>query len=136
MDHPGIRVLVVDDSVDLADSIALLLSASGACEAKAVYDTESALGEAVRFAPHVVVLDIHFDNFRYEGLRLVQHLSTLPQLRKLNTRFVAMSGYAGKSDRRKAKEAGFHAFFPKPVDIDELIDVVRQAPAGRVAARP
>jgi CheY-like chemotaxis protein/two-component sensor histidine kinase len=120
----GRRVLVVDDQVDTAQSLAELLEIWGH-EVRVGYDGSAAVELAKHFHPDVVLLDI--------GLPLMNGYEVARQLRQEQSgremTIVAMTGYGQDEDRRRALEAGFDLHMTKPVDLDALRDVVNSASA-------
>jgi CheY-like chemotaxis protein/anti-sigma regulatory factor (Ser/Thr protein kinase) len=107
----GKRILVVDDNVDAAESIAVLLRLEGH-EVKTVPDGMQALACSQVFAPSAVVLDIGLPGMN--GYELARRLRELPVTRR--ALFIALTGYGQKEDREQATEAGFHHHFIKPAD--------------------
>ncbi len=107
------RLLVVDDNVDAAETIARLLRLAG-YDAECVYDGPSALEAVERNQPDIVVLDIGLPGMDgYEvGRRLRARFERLP--------LIAVTGYGQDSDRRRSAQAGFDHHFTKPVDPLEL----------------
>lgn len=110
-----LRLLVVDDNVDSAESFAILLRFSGH-EVRTAYDGPSALGMVADYAPRVVLLDIGLPGMDgYEvARRLRQHPATAGAL------LIAVSGYGQAEDRNCSREAGFDHHLVKPVDFEEL----------------
>ena len=113
------RVLVVDDSVDAADTTALLLKACG-CVVRVAYSGEQALHEARVFAPDVVLLDVGMPGMN--GLDTCRHLRGLPQGEAF--RIIALTGWGQDEDRRRTSSAGFDAHVVKPVAPDDLLDAI------------
>jgi signal transduction histidine kinase len=107
----GKRVLVVDDNIDAAESIAVFLRLEGH-EVRTVTDAPQALAIAQVFAPQVAVLDIGLPGMSgYElARRLRQGSASAPVL------LVALTGYGQKEDRAQSDEAGFDHHFVKPAD--------------------
>jgi CheY-like chemotaxis protein len=107
----GKRVLVVDDNIDAAESIAVFLRLEGH-EVRTVTDAPQALAIAQVFAPQVAVLDIGLPGMSgYElARRLRQGSASAPVL------LVALTGYGQKGDRAQSDEAGFDHHFVKPAD--------------------
>ena len=104
------RVLLVDDNVDSADSLAELLRLWGH-EVRAAHDASQALAVARTSRPDVAVLDIGMPDMNgYEVARLCG------RGRPKGTAFVALTGYGQDGDRRRSAEAGFRAHLVKPVD--------------------
>ena len=107
------RILVVDDNVDAADSLALLLRLDGH-DATAVYSATDALRSIQESTPAIVLLDIGLpDRDGYEVAREV-HAST-PGIR-----LVALTGYGQAEDIARTRAAGFHGHLVKPVDFEAL----------------
>jgi CheY-like chemotaxis protein len=105
------RVLVVDDNVDSADTLAAVLDLLGS-EVRTAYDGEEALRIVDAFAPQVVLLDIGMP--RMNGFDVCAALRKLPAARQLL--IVAMTGWGQAEDRNRTRKAGFDAHFVKPVD--------------------
>lgn len=106
----GGRILVVEDNVDAAETMQMLLSISG-YETKTAYDGKMALELARAFRPQVIFLDIGLPG--KNGYEVARELRTLPETR--SALLVALTGYGHDDDRRRATEAGFDAFQVKPV---------------------
>ena len=119
------RILVVDDNVDSADTLALLLCLRGH-EAEAVYDGQTALERAVSSQPDVIVLDIGLPGL--DGYQVAGELRRLPQT--TTALLVALTGYGQEEDQRRAREAGFDHHLTKPVDPQVLYDLLD----GRIQA--
>jgi CheY-like chemotaxis protein len=109
------RILVVDDSADHADSLALVLRLSGH-DVRTAYDGASALAAAEAWQPDVVLLNP--DLPRLSGLEVARRLRT--DLDRKEVLLVAMSEWAQAEDRRRIQEAGFHAHLIKPVKLHTL----------------
>ena len=109
------RVLVVDDNVDAAMSLAELLRHRGH-EVHAVFDGTSALEEAERFSPNAVVLDIGLPGM--DGYETARRLRKLPGGRRIM--IVAVTGWGQDEDRRRSKEAGFDHHLVKPAHPDAI----------------
>lgn len=109
------RVLIVDDNVDAATSLAMLLNFQGH-EAEAVYNGKDALERLGTFTPEVALLDIGLPEM--DGYELARRLRAMPQLK--GVRLVALTGYGQADDRGRAIAAGFDDHLVKPVDIPAL----------------
>lgn len=109
------RVLVVDDNVDVADMIVMLLQLFGH-EAKAAYFGQSALETANEYKPDVVLLDIGLPDMN--GYEVARHLRKHPQTERVG--LIAMTGYGQNSDRQRSREAGIDLHLVKPVDPQKL----------------
>jgi CheY-like chemotaxis protein len=116
MSSPGRkRVLVVDDSQDAAEGLALSLKLSGypTCVA---YDGATALERAREFQPEVALLDIGMPGM--DGYELGARLRALPG--GAGVRLIAVTGYGQDKDRARSKAEGFHAHLVKPADMADL----------------
>jgi len=120
------RVLVVDDNVDSAESLAVLLRLYGH-DVRLAHDGEAALKEARSFRPDVMFLDI--DLPKMDGYEVAQRLRLEPTMGGLT--LVAMTGYGQEEERRRTREAGFHSHLVKPVDFDMLQELLSSLPAKR-----
>jgi len=117
----SLRVLVVDDNVDAADSMAALLDMIGH-EARVVYSGEAVAAEVQAWSPHCVLLDI--------GLPGKDGYEVARELRASGFRhaLVALTGWGSEDDRRRTAEAGFDRHLTKPVELDALEQLLRQLP--------
>ena len=125
----GRRVLVIDDNMDAAESIAVFLRLEGH-EVRTVSDGPQALAIAQVFAPQVAVVDIGLPGMNgYEVVRrLMQKGAQAPGL------LIALTGYGQKDDRARSEEAGFHHHFVKPADPRDIQSVIAGWAAGPGAA--
>jgi PAS domain S-box-containing protein len=114
-DAPTRRVLVVDDNVDAAKSIAMILKRNG-YDVHCVHDGPSALEAAHAYRPDVVVLDIGLPGM--SGYEVAQHLRATPEFKGVS--LIAVTGYGQDEDRRRSKEVGFDHHLTKPVDLNAL----------------
>jgi CheY-like chemotaxis protein len=113
------RVLVVDDNRDVADMTATLLAFAG-YETRTAYDPSEALALADALRPHIAIIDIGLpvmDGYTL-ARELRSRLSAAPPL------LVALTGYSQDRDRVRSEEAGFAAHLVKPVDADELVQIL------------
>ncbi|WP_170319375.1 GAF domain-containing protein [Polyangium spumosum] len=115
----GLKVLVVDDNVDGAESLAELLKLSGH-ETEVAHTGPAALVAARTFEPDVVFLDIGLPGMTgYEVARRLRAEEALGQVV-----LVALTGWGTEEDRRQAREAGFDHHLTKPVDVGEVQRIV------------
>jgi PAS domain S-box-containing protein len=105
------RILVVDDNVDSAESMALLLKFSGH-EVQMAHNGPSAIETALLFLPQVLLLDIGLPGMN--GYEVARRLRERPEMQ--NAALLALTGYGQEEDRRRSKEAGFDHHLVKPVD--------------------
>jgi PAS domain S-box-containing protein len=126
---PASRILVVDDNVDSADSLALLLRLRGH-DAYALHDGRAVLDTATSLSPHLILLDIGLPEM--DGYEVASRLRGLPAF--AGTVVVAMTGYGQPEDRLRSHAAGFHHHLVKPVDIGTIESLLR--PAGAEGLPP
>jgi signal transduction histidine kinase/ActR/RegA family two-component response regulator len=113
------RVLVVDDNVDAADALALVLSTAG-YQTKVAYEGTSALELAELLRPSVVFLDIGLPNL--SGHEIARRVRSEPW--GLSVRLVAITGWGHENDRKRSREAGFDEHLTKPVDPRRLLQLM------------
>ncbi|MGZ5076083.1 MAG: PAS domain S-box protein [Methylobacter sp.] len=111
---PKLRILVVDDYIDAAESLMMLLQAKG-------HDVEiadcgmKALEKAHTFRPQVVVLDIGLPDL--DGYEIAKRLRTIPETR--DATLIALSGH-GQTENNRSQSAGFNHYLLKPLNFDQL----------------
>jgi CheY-like chemotaxis protein len=120
-----VRILVVDDDPDSAQTFAMLLGTLG-YEARCLTDPALALRTAQLESPQVVFLDLHMPGIN--GWALARMLRT-----ELSERvwLVALSGHGTTEDRKRSREAGFDAHVQKPIDIELLRSTLAQMSYSR-----
>jgi PAS domain S-box-containing protein len=121
--HP-LRVLVVDDNVDAAKSLALLMELSGHSVTLA-HDGLAAVDAIATQKPEIVFLDIGLP--KLDGYAVAENL----QVRKLAPVLVAVTGYGQASDRERSREAGFDHHLVKPVDFSHVERILTDVGAAR-----
>jgi PAS domain S-box-containing protein len=115
-----LRILVVDDNRDAAQSLAIVLRAWGH-EVEIALNGNDALDTAGQFRPQVVLLDIGMP--RMSGYEVAQHLRRLSGLGAALL-LVAMTGFGTEEDQQRSREAGFDCHLLKPVDPTELEEIL------------
>jgi CheY-like chemotaxis protein len=115
------RVLVVDDSLDTAQTLTFLLRDAGHF-AEYAMTGHTALEMAKRNRPEVIFLDIGLPD--YDGCKLARDIMQTPGL--ANTRIVALTG-RNSDDEDRALDAGCALFLAKPLDPRTLQKVILQA---------
>jgi PAS domain S-box-containing protein len=115
-----LRLLVVDDNPDAAETLTLLLEAQGYPVA-VEHSPEAALRRAAEAPADVCLLDIGLPGM--DGYELARRLRALPQM--AGCRLVAITGYGQQADRIKSLAAGFDHHLVKPVDLQELDRLLR-----------
>ena len=114
------RILIVDDNIDAANSLAEMLQIDGHMT-ETVYSGKDALACAFRQRPDVILLDIGLpDMSGYEVAARIR-----PELNSVQ--LIALTGYGQSEDIRRASEAGFHAHVIKPVDFEDLQRIIEGA---------
>jgi CheY-like chemotaxis protein len=109
------RVLVVDDSREVADATVRILKSMGH-EALPVYDGTAAMSQAVSFQPDFVLIDLVMPGM--DGLELVRELRNMFPDRA--PKMVALTAFAQPAFRDAAQWAGFDAYLNKPATLAEL----------------
>jgi PAS domain S-box-containing protein len=119
-----LRILIVDDNVDAAQMLALLLQASGH-EVLVEHASQKALERARIEKPDACVLDIGLPDMN--GNQLARRLRSEPET--ANALLIAVTGYGHEHDREISLAAGFNEYFVKPVDVDKLTALLDAAGA-------
>ena len=127
--QPGrLRVLVVDDNVDAAESLRMVMELSEH-EVHVRHDGPAAIEAAQILLPDLVLLDLGMPGM--DGFEVTRRIRTQPWGKKL--RIVALSGWAQDEDKTRSREAGFDAHVAKPLDPEQLerllADCASSAPA-------
>jgi len=116
------RILVVDDNVDAAETLAQLLEVLGN-EVRVSFDGAGAMATAAEYDADTFVLDVGLPDMNgYELARRLQAGAARTQ-----ALFIALTGYGQAHDRVLSQAAGFHHHFVKPVDVERLCEVLKQA---------
>jgi PAS domain S-box-containing protein len=115
------RVLVVDDNVDAAQSLGLLLGQMG-CEVQIAHGGAAAIEAARAGQPHLVLLDISMPGI--DGYSVVRRLKQDLAFREVP--FIAVTGLGREADRDRAREAGFSEHLVKPVSPEALRKVLER----------
>jgi PAS domain S-box-containing protein len=110
-----LRVLVVDDNIDAADGLSMMIRLLGH-DARAVFDGTSAIQIAPTFRPDVVLLDIGMPGL--DGHSVARRLRENEATR--GAYLVALSGWGQVEDRNRSREAGFDEHMVKPADPRKL----------------
>ena len=110
---PRRRILVIDDSREVAETYARLAQEMGHQSAFATTG-DAALDFAARMQPEIVFLDLVLPDI--EGHDLARQLRSLPGME--NARIYVVSGYGTEDERRRSREAGCAGHFVKPLELD------------------
>jgi signal transduction histidine kinase/DNA-binding response OmpR family regulator len=125
----GLRVLVVDDNRDVADSTASIMRMNG-CDVHVAYDGKAALESVQRLRPDAVLLDIGLPAI--DGYLVAEHIRAHPENGR--TMIVAVSGYGQEQDRLRSKSVGFDYHVVKPIDPAILASLIGSLRVTRDAA--
>jgi len=113
------RVLVVDDNVDAAESLAMVLECEG-FEVACAHDGLAALEWIERDPPQAVLLDLGLPSI--DGLEVARRVRAGPLGRQVL--LIAVSGYGRDEDHESTRTAGFDAHLVKPVPPDRIIEML------------
>ena len=119
MSSPSLRILVVDDNRDAADSLAMLLRATGN-DIRTAYDGLEAVQVASEFRPEVVLLDIGLP--KIDGHEVAQRIRKEPWGRQM--RLIAVTGWSDETDRARSRASGFDHHLVKPLDTGHLAQLL------------
>jgi len=119
------RVLIVDDNLDSADSLAMLLNITGN-KTFLAHDGVEALEAVEKYRPEVMLLDIGLP--KLDGHEVCRRVRELPWGKDIV--IIALTGWGQEDDRRKSEEAGFNGHLVKPVDYDRLLELLGQLTNG------
>jgi len=128
VDLPPLRVLVVDDNRDSADSLAMVLDMKGH-DVRVAYSAAQALQQVEGFTPDAALIDIAMPEI--DGYAALRELRTRPHL--ADTVFAAMTGFGQSGDIELTRAAGFEVHLVKPVDVALFDDVLARAAQRRYA---
>lgn len=121
LNGPSLRVLVVEDNVDAADSLSLLLRLYGH-EVHVARTGPTALEMALDFRPDVVLMDIGLPGM--DGYQVAERLRERPDFKDVT--LCALTGYSpSEADRQRQQETGFDHYFIKPVDMEKLLELFK-----------
>ena len=122
MENSPLQVLVVDDNVDAAEAIAMLLESFGH-HTTTVHDGLEVVGAARHFRPDVILLDVGLPGINgYQAAALLREGALVE-----HTLMVAVTGWGSDAHRRASHEAGFDVHLTKPVEAKALLEVLAQA---------
>ncbi|MBN3751661.1 PAS domain-containing protein [Paraburkholderia sp. Tr-20389] len=114
----ALRLLIVDDNRDAADSLAMLCESEGHF-ARTAYSSAEAIEAAAQLQPDAALLDIGLPDI--DGYDLARRLRAKDETSPL---LIAITGYGQAEDRLRAQSAGFDYHFVKPVNIESLLKLL------------
>jgi len=124
-DRPGVRVLLVEDNLDAAESMMMLLEVFGH-SARVAADGAQALEQARAELPDLMLVDIGLPGI--DGYEVARRVRATAELR--DVALIALTGFGRDEDRHLALAAGFDHHLTKPVDPDALRKVLARVSAG------
>ena len=116
------RVLIVEDNEDAREMLSILLAEDGH-EVQVAHDGPSGLEAALSFRPDVGLLDLGLPGF--DGYELARSIRAHDEGKQIY--LVALTGYGQSEDRHRSEEAGFDDHVVKPLDIDQLTQLLQRA---------
>jgi CheY-like chemotaxis protein len=120
----SLRILVVDDNVDTAASLAMLLRATGH-NVRTAHDGPQALDAALDYRPNVMLLDIGLPGL--DGFEVATRMREHPVLQ--NVVLVAMTGYGQETDRQRSQQSGFDHHLVKPARFEQVQSILASVSA-------
>jgi PAS domain S-box-containing protein len=117
-----VRILVVDDNVDSAEMLSVLLEMEGH-EVLIANSGQTGIALALQSVPDVALVDIGMPGM--DGYKVAQRMRASPELKEMA--LIAVSGYGQLEDLNKSREAGFDDHLVKPVDLETLKRVVERS---------
>ena len=130
----SLRVLVVEDNVDSAETLSMLLKAYGH-DVRMAHEGAASVQLALDYQPNVVLLDIGLSGMN--GYEVAERLRQQPSLGNLV--LVAVTGYGEAVARQRSRAAGFDHHLVKPADFDKLQEILASVPTQapqHIATRP
>ena len=117
------KVLVVDDNLDAAESLAILMKLAGH-EVRMAFDGIEAVKTAETFLPHIVFLDLGLP--KLIGSEAARHIRQQPWSKGMV--LVALTGWGHEKDRRTSREVGFDDHVVKPASLEDLTKIINRLP--------
>jgi CheY-like chemotaxis protein len=132
--EPGLQgrdltILVVEDHADTSDAMRLYLTHLGR-RVRVAKDGLEALQVLADDIPHVILCDLNMP--RMSGREFIRHLRRDP--RHAHLMVIAVTGYDSRTNRERAHADGFDAYLTKPVDWENLMQVLDDAQCRRSAS--
>jgi CheY-like chemotaxis protein len=109
------RILVVDDNVDSAKTLGMLLKYLGA-DVHVVHSGVAAIDAVEKYRPDIVLLDIGMPGM--DGYEVARRIRERHEFKEVT--LIALTGWGQEDDRRRTREAGFDHHLVKPADIAAL----------------
>ncbi len=121
--HPlmGLRILGVDDEMDMRDLLFTILQQAGVT-VLVVASAMEALEALNSFKPDILISDIGMP--QVDGYQLIRQIRRFPPHRGGQIPAIALTAYAGAGNQQKALAAGFHCHLAKPIEPEELLQAI------------
>lgn len=126
----GLRIVLIDDNQDMVETMVVLLTMEGH-EVKSAYDGESGIHLIKSERPDLVLCDIGLPNGK-DGYAVARAIRSDPTFAA--TTLIALSGYGQEEDKQLSRAHGFDGHLLKPVDFNELADLIRATGSSRTAS--
>lgn len=133
LDLTGVRILAVDDEPDARNLLAVLLTQYGA-EVLTVSSATEGLAHLESFQPDVLISDIGMPEV--DGYLLMQQIRALPPEKGGQVLAIALTAYAREEDRQQAINNGYQRHLTKPLDLDQLVQIVAELTRQTTEALP
>jgi CheY-like chemotaxis protein len=117
----GLRILAIDDELDVRDMLQTLLEDCGA-NVMTASSAQEGLAALTMWKPHVLISDIGMPE--EDGYSLIRKIRALSPEQGADVPAIALTGYVRVEERMRALEAGYQMFVPKPVETNELISII------------
>lgn len=122
-------ILIADDNVVVLKALSIKLKSSG-YEVRTAMDGSTAVSCVRRDRPDLIILDINFPpdmshggGIAWDGFKILEWLRRIDEVRDTPIIFITSNDSA--KFRERAMAAGAVAFFPKPIDQEEMLSVIR-----------
>lgn len=127
----ALRILIVEDNADAAESFTLLLELAGH-QVRSAPDGVGGVALALELVPDIAFIDIGLPGI--DGFEVARRMRAHPALQA--SVLVALSGYGQAEDQRRARDAGFDHHLTKPVDFQRVRQLLAQPDDGHAPAHP
>ena len=114
------KILLVDDEEEFIHALAERLETRGFASAVA-YDGEQALAMVKKDQPEIMVLDLRMPGMH--GMEVLRHVKRDHP----DVQVIILTGHGSEADRELSEELGAFAYLQKPVNINQLVDVMKAA---------
>ena len=131
------KILVIDDNEIILKTTSMKLQSAG-YEVFTALDGSEGVAAVRRVKPDLVLLDITFppdiSGVSWDGFRIMDWLHRVDETQKIP--IIVISGVVEEKNKQRATGAGAVAFFPKPVNFDEMIKVIRATLSSETGQPP